>query len=84
MLESFGARVTSAVSGSTTHLLVGKDPGFSKVTKARGQPRCELVSLLEIGAALHNGTLEKVGEVPVAITSFSAGFGTFCFPCCTP
>jgi hypothetical protein len=36
MIESFGGRVTSAVSGKTSALLVGKEPGYSKLTKARG------------------------------------------------
>jgi hypothetical protein len=30
-VESFGGRVTSAVSGKTDILLVGKEPGMSKV-----------------------------------------------------
>lgn len=34
LLESFGARVTSSVSGKTTLLVVGKAPGYSKVRRA--------------------------------------------------
>ena len=34
LLESFGARVTSSVSGKTTLLVVGKAPGYSKVQRA--------------------------------------------------
>ena len=31
IIESFGGRVTGDVSGKTDVLVVGKDPGFSKV-----------------------------------------------------
>ena len=31
MIESFGGKVTSAVSGKTSFVLVGKEPGMSKV-----------------------------------------------------
>jgi DNA ligase (NAD+) len=34
-LESKGAKVSNAVSGKTTGLIVGEDPGNSKLTKAR-------------------------------------------------
>ena len=34
-VEAFGGRVTGAISGKTDFLLVGKSPGFSKVSKAR-------------------------------------------------
>ena len=34
MCQSFGARVTGSISGKTTLLLVGKEPGMSKVKKA--------------------------------------------------
>lgn len=35
LVQSFGGRVTSSVSGKTTVLLVGKEPGFQKVSQAR-------------------------------------------------
>ena len=31
MIESFGGKVTSAVSGKTSFVLVGREPGMSKV-----------------------------------------------------
>jgi hypothetical protein len=34
LVASFGGRVTSAVSGRTTHLLVGAEPGAKKVGAA--------------------------------------------------
>ena len=35
MIESFGGRVTGSVSGKTDYLVVGKEPGMSKVSQAR-------------------------------------------------
>ena len=47
MISSFGGRVTSAVSGTTTHLLVGHLPGASKLKKAesKGVVRVDLRGL---------------------------------------
>ena len=45
LIVSFGGRVTSSVSGKTNILVVGKNPGYSKVSKARRQPNCKLMSL---------------------------------------
>lgn len=45
MLQSFGAKVTGSVSGRTTILCVGKDPGMSKVSKAKKQPKCQSMNL---------------------------------------
>ena len=38
MVQSFGGRVTGSVSGKTNILIVGKQPGMSKVSKARANP----------------------------------------------
>lgn len=43
MVEAFGGKVTGAVSGRTHILVVGKEPGMSKVSKAEGQPNCQLM-----------------------------------------
>lgn len=73
MIESFGGRVTSAVSGVTSFLVVGKNPGFCKVkqAKAKGIPLVDLKALRE----------RIMGEIPSlehvqapAITQFSAGY----------
>jgi len=41
MIESFGGRVTGSVSGKTSFLLVGREPGMSKVFTFTS-PRCAL------------------------------------------
>ena len=82
MIESFGGRVTSAVSGKTDVLLVGTDPGMSKVSKARGQPGCMVVSLEKMCELLHAGYMlpdkgtAEADELTktTKITSFSAGY----------
>ena len=48
LIVSFGGRVTSSVSGKTNILVVGKNPGYSKVSKARRQPNCKLMSLKDL------------------------------------
>ena len=82
LVESFGGRVTSSVSGRTDALLVGKDPGMSKVTKARNQPGCALVNLQQLcgeltgGRGLPDKGSREAGELTrdVGITSFSGGY----------
>ena len=82
MIESFGGRVTGAVSGKTDVLLVGTDPGMSKVSKARGQPGCMVVSLEKMCELLHAGYMlpdkgtAEADELTktTKITSFSAGY----------
>ena len=82
LVESFGGRVTSSVSGRTDALLVGKDPGMSKVTKARNQPGCALVNLQQLcgeltgGRGLPDKGSREAGELTrdVGITGFSGGY----------
>ncbi|KAL7543506.1 hypothetical protein ACHAWF_007412, partial [Thalassiosira exigua] len=75
MIESFGGRVTSSVSGKTDFLVVGKEPGRSKVSQAdkRGLPMLDLLSLRRV---LTGGcTLEGAkDEPPPRIETFSAGY----------
>jgi BRCT domain type II-containing protein len=70
MIASFGGRVTSAVSGVTDLLVVGKAPGTSKVRKARARniQLLDLSSLVDVieGSSVANSR-------PVVITSFSSG-----------
>jgi BRCT domain type II-containing protein len=75
LIESFGGRVTSAVSGTTTHLLVGREPGASKVGKAqdRGLPLLDLKGLKDT----LDGAIATLAAAPApSITSFSAGYQT--------
>ena len=73
MIQSFGGRVTSAVSGKTDVLVVGKDPGMSKVSEARERPKVQLVNLKDLKEkGIEGGRLEDAD--PVVIGSFSAGY----------
>ena len=82
MIESFGGRVAGSVSGRTDVLLVGKEPGMSKVTAARNQPGCMLVSLENLCELLNAGHVLPAKGTAAAeeltkatkITSFSAGY----------
>lgn len=82
MIEAFGGRVTGSISGKTDVLVVGKDPGFSKVSKARAQNGIHLASLKEIKEGLDAGlaSIEEFAfcnrEQPMMIQNFSAGFKT--------
>jgi hypothetical protein len=73
MIESFGGRVTSAVSGNTSYLLIGQAPGGEKVRQAteRGVPMVDLRTLID--TLYGRGKLEDA-KAPT-ITSFSRGFG---------
>ena len=75
MIESFGGRVTGSVSGKTDFLVVGKQPGASKVRKAK-EKDIPLVDLKSLNDRIL-GTLPALeqAEAP-AIRSFSAGYQT--------
>lgn len=75
MISAFGGKVASAVSGRTDVLVVGKDPGFSKVSKARKNPRTRLVGLHDLKVGVEKGSLESAAaKRPMLIKSFSKGF----------
>jgi len=75
MITSFGGKVASGVSGKTDVLVVGKDPGFSKVSKARKNPGTRLLSLHDMRLGLERGSLEDATkQKPMLIRSFSKGF----------
>mmetsp|Transcript_1994 Transcript_1994/g.4970 ORF Transcript_1994/g.4970 Transcript_1994/m.4970 type:complete len:532 (+) Transcript_1994:162-1757(+) len=74
MVEAFGGRVTSSVSGKTSILLVGKEPGFSKVSQARGQPNCRLMSLRDLKGVVEGGAIEDAAAKPMVIDDFSSGY----------
>ena len=75
MIESFGGRVTSSVSGKTDFLVVGQEPGASKVSKAeeRNLPLIDLLSLHRL--LMGQQTIEAAASAPPpSITNFSAGY----------
>eukprot|EP00440_Ansanella_granifera_P001525 gb/GFBE01001642.1/.p1 GENE.gb/GFBE01001642.1/~~gb/GFBE01001642.1/.p1 ORF type:complete len:460 (+),score=116.44 gb/GFBE01001642.1/:1-1380(+) len=75
MITSFGGKVASAVSGRTDVLVVGKDPGFSKVSKARKSGQTKLLSLHDMKVGLERGSLEDAKAAkPLLIRSFSKGY----------
>lgn len=80
MIVSFGGRVTSAVSGKTNVLVVGKEPGMSKVSKARAADHVVMVSLKDLKDGLDSGCrrLEDFSawsrEEPMLIQNFSNGY----------
>ena len=80
MIESFGGRVTSAVSGKTDILVVGKDPGFSKVSKARSNPSIQLMSIRDLKNGIENGSIENINTTLAPITNFSAGYHSYRSP----
>jgi len=75
MITSFGGKVTTSVSGKTDILVVGKDPGFSKVSQARKSGRTKLLSLHDMKLGLERGSLEAAkGAKPMLVRSFSKGY----------
>lgn len=73
MIKSFGGKVTSAVSGRTDYLIVGQEPGMSKVSKAREMPKCQLVSPRDLVRSIEGQA--ELKELPAPeISSFSTGF----------
>ena len=73
MIESMGGRVTSAISGKTDFLIVGKEPGMSKVSKAESSGKCQLVGLTDLLLAIDGKA--ALSELPAPeIQSFSSGY----------
>ena len=76
LIETFGGRVVGGVSGATTHLLVGTEPGASKVEKARGR-NMTLVNVQDLQKCLNLGdqaARDQLGQEKVIIEAFSGGF----------
>jgi hypothetical protein len=75
LIENFGGRVTGSVSGKTNFVVVGKDPGASKVGKATAKS-IPLVDLLALNRVIHGqATLDDISSEPAPrITNFSAGY----------
>jgi len=75
IVEKFGGRCTSAVSGKTDILLVGKEPGMSKVSQARSKPKCKLIGLRDLKSLCMGTDLNDVPPLP-SINNFSVGYAT--------
>jgi hypothetical protein len=76
LIETFGGVVRSAISGQTTHLLVGTEPGASKVSQARSR-NVTLVNVGDLQKCLNLGdeaAREELGQDKVIIEAFSGGF----------
>ena len=73
LLKSFGASVVGSISGKTTHLVVGTNPGVRKVEGARNH-RMKRTTIEEIQACLKSGEINNIGREPMIIESFSGGF----------
>jgi NAD-dependent DNA ligase len=72
MVEAFGGKVTGSVSGKTDILIIGKDPGYSKVSQSKSKG-IQLIALKELKEAIEGGRLEDAPQ-PGAITNFSGGY----------
>lgn len=73
LVTAFGGRVTGSVSGKTDILIVGKDPGYSKVSVARAKS-VQLMSLKDLTGGLTGGFAIEDSR-PMQIASFSSGYG---------
>ena len=79
LLTQFGAKVTGSVSGKTDLLVVGKEPGMSKVGEARkrGLP---MIHPHELRLGIEENTqnlLVEVASTSLQVTNFSAGFRSY-------
>ena len=84
MVESFGGRVTGSVSGKTDILLVGKEPGYAKVSQAQSRGGIALLSLEDVRVSLIKGSVADAVRLrrssPVEIEEFSAGISPHISP----
>jgi hypothetical protein len=76
LVESFGGKVTGSVSGRTTLLLCGKEPGYKKVSEACATGKARLVTLSDLKAWIEGRPqrLEGPGPSQITIGDFSPGF----------
>ena len=73
MIESFGGQVTGSVSGATNYLVVGKEPGASKVSAARAK-NIPMPDLLALKTTLETPGAALEDAPQAAIKSFSKGY----------
>mmetsp|Transcript_6153 Transcript_6153/g.9572 ORF Transcript_6153/g.9572 Transcript_6153/m.9572 type:complete len:533 (+) Transcript_6153:27-1625(+) len=74
MLCSFGARVTNAISGRTTLLVVGQKPGMSKCKQAVNR-NVTRTTTGKIKKALESGDMSLLSKGGVLVREFSSGYG---------
>jgi len=75
LITAFGGRVTGSISGRTDILVVGKTPGYSKVSKARATGKVQLMSLRDLKETIEGLTaLEDVAPMMIDPGGFSAGY----------
>eukprot|EP00501_MAST-03F_sp_TOSAG23-6_P000718 GSMAST32.ASY1.ANO1.746.1 assembled CDS len=73
MVIAFGGRVTTAVSGKTDILIVGKEPGRTKVRKAKSIPKIKRMTIQELKLCIE-GNSSLANAKTAKITSFSRGY----------
>ena len=71
LIQRFGGVVRSAVSGATDVLLVGEEPGVSKLSAARTKANCKVLNLEHILDMIHGRSIEGTR---LQIERFSTGF----------
>ena len=75
LVKNFGGRIVKSISKRVDLLLVGDEPGLSKVTKAREMPNCQLLTMETLVSGLRSGKVKEQAEAtPVEIDEFSRGF----------
>ena len=75
LVKNFNGKVTGSISKKTDFLLLGDEPGLSKVTKAREMPNCQLLTMETLVAGLRSGKVKEQAEAtPVEVDEFSRGF----------
>lgn len=75
MILSFGGKVSSSISGKTDVLVVGKQPGASKVKNAQKTKKISMVSIVDVKAGIMRGSLTAGSAKPLVIKDFARGFG---------
>ena len=73
LIERFGGKVVGSISGKTTHLVIGHEPGASKVEAAQKR-NMKRTTIKEIQQVIFSGDTKQLGQEGVIIEAFSGGF----------